>query len=336
MGFLPKGKWLDLDMVRSLVCLLLIMAGIAVDLAAERTSLFGRRGSPDTTDFPEISPPTETKPDSESKVIPPKPKPSTEVGSKESSEGMEPPGDDAAELNDESKPVRIRPIDLVQPGRDRPISETLEFRLSRIDKPLSRETSTLFRQAWEAFRTQHRWVNSRFERLPGLQLSLGVTPLQDLGEGRWLVNAQWSNPGHFTWCPRGPQTSQAIVMFANSTVRPEPQMALPVTLVGRVNLRFNCEIEPAVGQRLTLQRFAFLETPPIPDDDVSRNAFNEAVQAGINLSAVLAVERSCKPCNGLGFIRREIPGKIENARDPCPAKCVNGKRWLAVEIIFRP
>lgn len=323
-------------MVRGLSYFLLIVLGTVVDVAAERASLFGRRSTGESSESTEISPGSESKAEPEAKPTQPESETKPATGSKDKSDQAAPTVESNPAPSDDSKPVRIRPVDLVQRERDLPLAETLEFRLSRMDKPLSYETSALFRQAWEAFRAQHRWEKARFERLPGLQLSMGVTPLQDLGEGRWLVDAEWTNPGHFTWCRSGPHASQAIVMFANPAVRPEPQRALPVTLVGLVDLRFNCEIEPAAGQRLTLRRFAFLETSLLPDDEATRTAFSEAVQSGANLSAVVALERSCKTCNGLGFIRREIPGKIQHARDPCPIKCRSGKRWLAVEIAFRP
>lgn len=323
-------------MVRGLSYFLLIVLGTVVDVAAERPSLFGRRSTGESTESPEVSPDSGSKAEPEAKPKHPGSETKPTGGLTDKSGRAAPTVDSNPAPSDDTKPVRIRPVDLVQRDRDLPLSETLEFRLSRIDKPLSHETSALFRQAWEAFRAQHRWHQSRFERLPGLQLSMGVMPLQDLGEGRWLVDAEWTNPGHFTWCRPGPHASQAIVMVANSAIRLEPQRALPVTLVGLVDLRFNCEIEPAAGQRLTLRRFAFLETSPLPDDEATRTAFSEAVQSGANLSAVVALERSCKTCNGLGFIRREIPGKIQHARDPCPSNCRSGKRWLAVEIAFRP
>lgn len=312
------------------------MAGTVVDVAAERPSLFGRRASEVPEAAPEMLPPSEAKAEPKVKPRQPEPEPSLGAEAEEKSGRTDASVEGVDAPSDEGKPVRIRPVELVELSRDLPVFETQEFRLSRVDKPLSSETSTLFRQAWEAFRIQHRWSKSRFERLPGLQLPLRVTPLQDLGEGRWLVDAQWANPGHFAWCRRGPHASQAIVMFADAQRRPEPQVALPVSLVGRVDLRFNCEVPPAAGQRITLRRFAFLETQPLPDDEATRTAFSEAVQTGANLSAVLALERSCKGCNGLGFVRREIPGKIQHARDPCPTQCQSGKRWLAVEILFRP
>lgn len=317
---------------------LLLLALLSGTELVAQTSLFGRRvrgldtesGSAKTPMPPAEEPAGASKPGaSKSEPDDPFAAPAKPGGDKEKTSAPEKP-------RERDDGVRIRPVQMAEAGRDLPVEETVEFRLSRIDKPLSRETGALFRQAWSAFRAQYRRSGEGFERLPGVQFPLRATFLQDLGEGRWLVDAAWVNPGHHAWCRSGANASQAILVLADAAVRPAASAPITVTLVGLVDARFDCTVPPAAGRRITLRRHAFLETPPLPDDEATRAAFRDAVARGQKLHAVLPIDRDCKACNGLGFIRRPVPGKIQDVRDPCPAKCQGGERRVATRLNFVP
>lgn len=335
-------------MGRRPVIWMLLACLVGAELAGQ-TTLFGRRTRGLDTESGRTESPM---PGPEEPAAPAKPAPAKEPDDpfaapsgkpdkegKDGKRGDKDKRDKDGKRDDDKEPdqgVRIRPVKLAEPARDLPVAETVEFRLSRVDKPLARETGAMFRQAWAAFRAQHRRVDDGFERLPGVTFSLRATFLQDLGEGRWLVDAAWNNPGHHAWCAPGAHATQAIVVLADPAAKPAAPAALTVTLVGLVDARFDCAVPPAAGRRITLRRHAFLETPPLPDDAATREAFRAAVARGDKLHVVVAVERDCKACNGLGFIRRPVPGKIQDARDPCPAGCQGGSRRTATRLNFAP
>ncbi len=231
--------------------------------------------------------------------------------------------------------VRIRPIELAKAEKDLPVDTRMDFRLSRIDKPLSTETSALFREAWKAFREQHARVDGAFERLPGAPIALSLTLRQDLGEGRWLADAAWDNPGALAWCRQGSNSAQVIAVL-DAAGRPGERREVTALRIGLVEASFVAAIPPAEGRRVRLRRQAFVETAPLADDDPTRQAFQVAVTAGKPLRTVLTQERDCRSCGGVGYLRRKVPGKIQDARDPCPGACDRGKREVGLEVTFRP
>jgi hypothetical protein len=244
-------------------------------------------------------------------------------------------GDKGDKPSREDGAVRIRPIEFAQAERDLPVDSRMEFRLSRIDKPLSTETSALFQTAWVSFRKQHILVEGSFERLPGAPLPLRVTLRQDLGDGRWLVDASWSNSGALAWCAPGANKAQAVVVL-DAPGNPGEQRAISALRIGLVEASFVSLIPPAEGHRVRVRRQAFVESSPLPDDEVTRAAFQSAVAAGRNLKALVVQEQDCRSCGGVGYIRRKIPGKIQDARDPCPGNCERGHRQVGLEVTFRP
>ena len=254
-------------------------------------------------------------------------KPRESGGESESWKEKEEPAEDGR--------VRIRPIELAVAEKDLPVETRMDFRLSRIDKPLSPETSARFRQAWKAFREQHARVDGAFERLPGAPLPLSLTLRQDLGEGRWLADAAWTNPGALTWCRQGPNSGQVVVVL-DATGRPGERREVAALRIGLVEASFVAAIPPAEGRRVRVRRQAFVETAPLEDDERNRQAFQEAVSAGKPLRTLVAQERDCRSCGGVGYLRRKIPGKIQDARDPCPGGCDRGRREVGLEVTFRP
>jgi hypothetical protein len=255
------------------------------------------------------------------------PKPARPAKPVDEGEGRGKPGEDV--------PVRIRPIELAKADKDLPVDIRMDFRLSRIDRPLSPETSALFREGWEAFRRQHARVDGAFERLPGAPLPISLTLRQDLGESRWLADAAWTNTGALAWCPQGPNRAQVIVVL-DASGRPGERREVSALRIGLVEASFTATIPPAEGLRVRLRRQAFVETAPLADDEPTRQAFQEAVAAGKALRAIVTQVRDCRACGGVGYIRRRIPGKIQDARDPCPGNCERGEREVGLELTFRP
>lgn len=247
--------------------------------------------------------------------------------------GREAPEEKEAPAEDDR--VRIRPIELAKAEKDLPVEARMDFRLSRIDKPLSPETSALFLESWKAFREQHALAEGVFERLPGAPLGLSLALRQDLGEGRWLADADWTNPGALAWCRQGPNSGQVIVVL-DAPGRPAERREVTALRIGLVEASFVAAIPPAEGRRVRVRRQAFVETAPLADDEPTRRAFQAAVESGKALRALVAQARDCRSCGGVGYLRRKVPGKIQDARDPCPGGCDRGKREVGLEVTFRP
>lgn len=230
--------------------------------------------------------------------------------------------------------VRIRPVtmdDGVEP------KERMDFQLSRIDRPLARETGAIFREAWAAFRLQNSLKDGVFTRVRQAPSSLKAKLLQDLGEGRWLVDAEWSNPGLYSWCPAGANADKAVLVLAAGEGKVGEVVEVNAAHVGLVELRFDCEIPPAAGRRVTIRRHAFASVPVLPDDEATRAAFQQAVATDkAPVSVVITQVRECKVCGGLGYVRRPVPGRIQDERDPCPAGCEKGDRRVPVLVTFKP
>ena len=319
-----------------------VLLALALPLAtgaASGNSLFGRRAgalqtepmpAPNTTPAKEPEDPFAAgKPAKETNASPdPAKEPDDPFAAKGKSD---PAGKPAAE----DKGVRVQPVSVASPKSDLVPGVAQDFRLSKIDRPPSPETSAIFREAWAAFRSQYRREGEGFTALPGVSLALNARLLQDLGEGRWLAEAQWNNPGHHAWCPRGPNSAQVVIVLEGEGAKGQSRQ-LEVAMVGLVDVRFDCELPPAEGRRITLRRRAFLETPALPDDPSTREAFRLAVGAGADLQVRLPRARDCKACNGVGYLRRPVPGKIQDARDPCPAHCDAGRVTGADTLTFRP
>ncbi len=238
--------------------------------------------------------------------------------------------------------VRIRPVDLASTSLDAGVAERVEFRLSAIGKPYAKlETAAAFARAWHAFRHQHRLVEGKFERLPGRPRFLKAKLLQELGQGRWLMgdvqlDSQFPpSEGFLKGAAGRQQAGQAIVVLADDRGAVGETLILPVLAVGTVDARFDCKVPPAEGRRITLRRPAYVESPVLPDDEPTREAFRRAAAAG-GLMAVLPETRDCRACNGLGFTRRPVPGKIQDARDPCRPCGETGRMAADTAYQFRP
>jgi len=233
--------------------------------------------------------------------------------------------------------VMIQPILMDQGWM---IKEKMEFQLSRVDKPLAKETSTLFRDAWAAFRAQNQIVvdgdSKHFVRAPITIHELKAKLLQDLGDARWLVDAEWNNPGPMTWCPVGVNADKAILVLDQGQGAAGETLTLNVVHVGLVQARFDSKVAPAAGRRITIRRHAFATLTSLQDDEATRELFQKAVAAGSPaVEAVVLMNRDCKTCGALGYVRRSIPGKIQDARDPCPDKCDHGKLSVPVLLTFK-
>lgn len=301
--------------------------------AEARDSLFGRRVR-DGGQSAETTPASPEKPAAEeSRRKPAEPdafgKPDASHQDRQRAEGDK---SDKEAPRDEG--VRIRPVtmdDGVAP------KERVDFRLSRIDKPLSHETSAVFREAWASFRRQNSLKDGVFTRVPQVPYSLRAKLLQDLGDGRWLVDAEWVNPGLYSWCPAGANADKAVLVLAAGEGKPGATVEVNAAHIGLVELRFDCEVPPAAGRRVTIRRHAFASVPILPDDEATRALFQQAVAAGrAPVAAVIAQERECKVCGGIGYVRRPVPGRIQDERDPCPGGCEKGDRWVPVLVNFKP
>ncbi len=346
-------------MPKTRAAVVLLLVAIVAGLPAQSSSLFGRRAGALDTEPPGAAMPPPEAPE-KGKAEPDDPfaspgagQPASEPRPREDGDrrGDRPRQDDREKEKDggraeggDSGPdagVRIRPVEAAPPGAV--VAERLDFRLANIGKPYAKlETAGAFSRAWLAFRHQHRLVDGKLERLPGRPLFLKGRLLQDLGEGRWLMGdvqleSQFPPGDPFLKGAAGrQQPSQAIVVLADGRGAEGLVVTLPAIPVGKVDVRFDCKVPPAEGRRVTLRRRAFVESPVLPDDEASREAFRQAVAAGAALGVVLPERRDCRPCNGLGFIRRPVPGRIQDARDDCGACGASGQVTADVEYRFRP
>lgn len=241
--------------------------------------------------------------------------------------------DHAEEPPDEGG-VRIRPIKLNEGIQSK---DRTDFQISRIDKPLAKETGAAFREAWAAFRTQNQVGDNGFSRVTRPVVTVKARCLQDLGEGRWLVDAEWTNPGLGDWCPAGANADKAVLVLEPGAAKVGDALEVNAVHVGLIEVRFDCEVPPAQGRRITLRRHAFLGMAALPDDDATRARFQQVVAEGRNPPEALVVQvRDCKGCGGVGYLRRPVPGKIQDARDPCPEGCERGRQRVPVVVTFKP
>jgi len=329
----------------------LLLAAVS---APARDSLFGRRATAEEKAAAQEPAAPQPKP-----VNPAKPaEPSKEAD-----------GAKSAEVPKESPPaekdegVIIRPVKL-NAGIE--IKERKDFSLSRIGKPIAQETASDFLAAWTMFRAQNRLVDDgsggkTFKRIPqpvfpgspvseapgaaGAAVDAGVTGFrlwlqQDLGEGRWLARAQWCNRGLGDWCPPGDNSDTVIVVLPEGEGKVpgyEALTGLGLVHVGLVDARFDCKVPPAEGRRITTRRHAFIAQPTLPDDEATRALFQQVVAAGRHPVEVVVVQRrDCKTCGGIGYLRRAVPGRIQDERDPCTGGCAGGDKWVPVLLTFKP
>lgn len=331
------------SIVRPLACLLAVLC-----TAEAGDSLFGRKAG--ATQAEPAAPAEETPP-----VESPKPdeaKPGEESKDKPKGDGKRKDGhgqghgqgqgrkDKQKDGKDEAAPaedvgVIIRPVKMDEGIAAR---ERVDFQLSRIDRPLARETTALFREAWAAFRSQNRLSDSGgFLRSPQAPAPLKAKLLQDLGEGRWFVDAEWANAGQFSWCQAGANADKAVLVLGPVDGKVGDTVTVTAVHAGLVELRFDCAVEPAAGRRITIRRHAFLAAQPLPDDEATRAKFQQAVAAGKPpVEAVIVQVRDCKACGGVGYIRRPVPGRIQDAHDPCPEACDHGHQRVPVLVTFKP
>jgi hypothetical protein len=298
-----------------------------------RDSLFGRKAN--KGDFTQTDTSTDTSSTTEKSKHTDTAKsedPFTDKPSKERAK----PGGETSSVEDVG--VIIQPILMDQGWM---IKEKMDFQLSRVDKPLAKETSALFRDAWSAFRTQNQIIvdgdSKRFTRAQVTTHELKAKLLQDLGDARWLVDAEWNNLGPMTWCPAGINTDKAILVLNEGQGVVGETLTLTVAHLGLVQARFDAKVAPANGRRITIRRHAFAASTPLQDDEATRELFQKSVAAGnAAIEAVVLTNRDCKTCGGLGYVRRSIPGKIQDARDPCPDKCDRGNVTVPVLLTFKP
>jgi hypothetical protein len=331
--------------------LALLATVMSAGLPAQSTSLFGRRAGALETESPGSSmpgPEPAEKEKGKAEADAPSGK-DTQAKPAKPAEPDDPFGAPTRPTEkDNPKPepdtgVRIRPVEVRPPSAGGWGSERVDFRLSAIGHPLAKvETPSAFAKAWQAFRAQHRRAGQGFERLPTRPESLRGKLLQDLGEGRWLIGDAQVDPlvpsreafRRGTWSA-GPRF-QAILVLADGRGAVGETLEVVALRVGSFDVRFDCKVPPAEGRRITLRRVGYVESPVLPDDEATREAFRAAVAAGAELAAVLDIERDCRACNGLGYTRRPVPGKIQDARDPCGRCGEDGKLESAVEHRFRP
>ena len=331
-----------------LVGLLAVIAALAAaELPAQATSLFGRRASALETEPARPSQPQgQGKADAEPDD-PFAPKPEVPEAAKPKPAEPDDPFD-AGGAGDAATPkpkpeadvgVRIRPVEVRALSPDGWARESVDFRISSIGHPLAKvETPARFAAAWQAFRQQHRRAGEGFERLPTRPEAVRCRLLQDLGEGRWLVgDTRVELPATASEPARAAAPGfQAVLVLADGRGKVGEAVAVAALRVGTFDLRFDCEVPPAAGRRITLRRIGYVESPVLPDDEPTREAFRKAVASGAALAAVFPVERDCRACNGLGYLRRRVPGKIQDARDPCATCGSDGKVTPDVEHRFRP
>lgn len=339
--------------------LVLFLVALAAALPAQ-SSLFGRRASSLDTEPPGAAMP-EPEPSDKAKGEPddpfakpaepadPSAKPSEEGDKgkdsprrRDKERGKEGGGDKGPQGGEPDAGVRVRPVEVASTSLDAGVAARLDFRLSNLGKPYAKlETAASFARAWHAFRHQHRRVGGKFEQLPGRPRFLKGKLLQDLGQGRWLMgdvqlDSQFPPSEGFLKGGAGrQQPGQAVVVLADGRGAPGETLILPVLPVGTVDVRFDCKVPPAEGRRVTLRRPAHVESPVLPDDEATREAFRLAAASG-GLVAVLPEARDCRACGGLGFLRRPVPGKIQDARDACRTCAETGKVTADVAYRFRP
>jgi hypothetical protein len=298
-----------------------------------RDSLFGRKAN--KGDFTQADTSTDSSSTTEKSKHTDTTKSEDPFTDKPSKERARPSGETSSA---EDVGVIIQPI-LMDEGWM--IKEKMDFQLSRVDKPLAKETSALFRDAWSAFRTQNQIIvdgdSKRFTRAQVTTHELKAKLLQDLGDARWLVDAEWNNPGPMTWCPAGVNTDKAVLVLNEGQGVVGETLTLTVAHLGLVQARFDAKVAPANGRRITIRRHAFAASTPLQDDEATRELFQKSVAAGnAAIEAVVLTNRDCKTCGGLGYIRRSIPGKIQDARDPCPDKCDRGDVTVPILLNFKP
>lgn len=341
-----------MSMGRGLWMLVLLFCAVS---SAGRDSLFGRRATAE-----DLSPAPEQVEPQPKPTQPTKPAETPKVAADaKASEGNDQPAPEE-KTTEKDEGVVIRPVKL-DAGIE--AKERKDFSLSRIDKPLAHETSANFQAAWINFRAQNQLLDDGSGRkvfrhipqpvmpgYPGADLKglvINGSPLtavlleQDLGEGRWLAQAKWSNHGMGDWCPPGDNADKVIVLLAEGEGRVigdrRQLVGVNFVHVGLVEARFDCKVPPADGKRITIRRHAFLAQPSLPDDEATRTAFQEAVAEGKYPVQVVVVQlRDCKVCGGVGYLRRSVPGRIQDERDPCTGGCSGGEKWVPVLLTFKP
>lgn len=312
---------------------LLLVIWLSVISVPARDSLFGRKANKrDFTQADTSSDSSSTAEKSNNSDTTKSEDPFTDKPTKERSNSR------AEKSHADDVGVMIQPI-LMDEGWM--IKDKMDFQLSRIDKPLAKETSAFFRDAWSAFRAQNQIViageSKRFTRVQLVTHELKAKLLQDLGDARWLVDAEWNNPGPMTWCPVGTNIDKAILVLDEGQGAVGETLVLTVAHLGLVQARFDAKVAPANGRRITIRRHAFAASMPLQDDEATRELFQKSVAAGnAAVEAVVLTNRDCKTCGGLGYVRRSVPGKIQDARDPCPDKCDRGNVTVPVLLTFKP
>ena len=312
---------------------LLLVIWFSVIPVSARDSLFGRKANKgDFTQTDTSSDSSSTAEKSNNSDTPKSEDPFTDKPTKERSDSRP----EKPHANDVG--VLIQPILMDQGWM---VKDKMDFQLSRIDKPLAKETSAFFRDAWSAFRAQNQIVtvgeSKRFTRVQVTTHELKAKLLQDLGDARWLVDAEWNNPGPMTWCPAGKNTDKAILVLDEGQGTVGDSLTLTVAHLGLVQARFDAKVPPANGRRITIRRHAFAASTSLQDDDATRELFQKSVAEGsAAVEAVVLTNRDCKTCGGIGYIRRSVPGKIQDARDPCSEKCDRGNVTVPVLLTFKP
>lgn len=317
----------------------LLLAAVS---ASGRDSLFGRRATAADLAPAQEQPESPPKPGAPAKADE-TPKDAAAPKAEEGADKVAP----APEPAEKDEGVIIRPVKMDEGVETK---ERRDFSLSRIGKPLAQETAADFQDAWTMFRAQNRLVDDGsggkfFKRIPQSVMPGGsprthVRLEQDLGDGRWLAQAKWSNLGLGDWCPAGDNFDKILVVLTEGEGKVLEGGALTgvnLVHVGLVEARFDCKVPPAEGRRITIRRHAFLAQPGLPDDEATRALFQQAVAEGeYPVEVILPQRRDCKTCGGVGYLRRAVPGRIQDERDPCTGGCLGGDKWVPVLLTFKP
>ncbi len=212
--------------------------------------------------------------------------------------------------------------------------ETRAFSLAKLNRPLAYETTRELQRLHSAYVQQHvlETGGASHVRAPGPLTTLEYVVQQDLGDGRFLVKANWlaSSDGLL---PAGTD-AYAVLMPEKPKAAGDTGQAF-VTNVGQVAVRFTPTFAPLVGRRLTLRREAFIECQAIPGNAAGMQQFMDLIRSGAELSVVTAEKFPCKTCGGLGFTREAQKGKLEDRRNPCTV-CESGKVTVRIETKFTP
>ena len=171
-----------------------------------------------------------------------------------------------------------------------------------------------------------------FAQAPGPVTTLNYVVLQDLGDNRYVVKANWPAVGPDLL---NAGNADLAILLLDKPAQLGSTGKVSVTNAGKVSVTFTGKFPPLMDKRLTLRREAFVECALIEDNQAGVEKFLEAIRKGTEVSVVSPEKTSCKRCGGLGFTREPQRGKLEDKRIPC-LSCDAGKVTTYVEVKFVP